>query len=101
MRTRNHALILRLNDAEWGCLKQLVKSTDYTTQTFLRKMILGEEVKPKRPEQFRDLLYELSAIGNNINQIARVANARQTVKQTDIDAIQEMQSKIWKKVKYM
>ena len=94
MRTRNHALILRLNDAEWGCLKQLVKSTDYTTQTFLRKMILGEEVKPKCPEQFRDLLYELSAIGNNINQIARVANARQTVKQTDIDAIQEMQSKI-------
>lgn len=56
MRTRNHALILRLNDAEWGCLKQLVKSTDYTTQTFLRKMILGEEVKPKRPEEFRDLL---------------------------------------------
>lgn len=98
---RNHALTLRLNDDEWEHLKNLVEATDYTTQTFLRKMILGEEVKPKRPEQFRDLLYELSAIGNNINQIARVANARQTVKQTDLDAIQEMQAKIWMKVKYM
>ena len=82
---RNHALTLRLNDDEWEHLKNLVEATDYTTQTFLRKMILGEEVKPKRPEQFRDLL----------------TNARQTVKQTDIDAIQEMQSKIWMKVKYM
>ena len=64
---RNHALTLRLNDDEWEHLKNLVEATDYTTQTFLRKMILGEEVKPKRPEQFRDLLYELSAITDATN----------------------------------
>ena len=87
---RNHALTLRLNDDEWEHLKNLVEATDYTTQTFLRKMILGEEVKPKRPEQFRDLLYELSAIGNNINQIAHLANSTGTISQNQIKIQKEI-----------
>lgn len=101
MRTRKHALTLRLNDSEWEHLKMLVGATNDNTQTFLRQMILGAEIKARRPEQYRDLLYELSAIGNNINQIARAANARQSVSQTNIIAIQEMLASIWMKVKNM
>ena len=54
-----------------------------------------------RPEVFIDLLHELSAIGNNINQIARVANTCGYVRQSDLDEIKEMQSRIWQKVKWI
>ena len=75
MRQRNHALILRLNDEELKHLKDQVVASGLTTQTFLRLLIAGQKIKPRRPEVFIDLLHELSAIGNNINQIARSVNA--------------------------
>jgi len=67
----------------------------------LRLLIAGQKIKPRRPEVFIDLLHELSAIGNNINQIARVANICGYVRQSDLDEIKEMQSRIWQKVKWM
>lgn len=74
MRQKNHALTLRLNDEELKQLKDQVVASGLTTQTFLRLLIAGQKIKPRRSEVFIDLLHELSAIGNNINQIARVAN---------------------------
>lgn len=104
MRQRNHALILRLNGEELKHLKDLkdqVVASGLTTQTFLRLLIAGQKIKPRRPEVFIDLLHELSAIGNNINQIARVANTCGYVRQSDLDEIKETQSRIWQKVKWM
>ena len=74
MRQRNHALTLRLNDEDLKHLKDQVVASGLTTQTFLRLLIAGQKIKPRRPEVFIDLLHELSAIGNNINQLAAKAN---------------------------
>ena len=63
MRQRNHALTLRLNDEELKHLKDQVVASGLTTQTFLRLLIAGQKIKPRRPEVFIDLLHELSAIG--------------------------------------
>ena len=101
MRQRNHALTLRLNDEELKHLKDQVVASGLTTQTFLRLLIVGQKIEPRRPEVFIDLLHELSAIGNNINQIARVANTCGYVRQSDLNEIKEMQSRIWQKVKWM
>lgn len=45
----------------------------------MRDLIMGYEVKPHPPEAYRGLLRELSAMGNNINQIAHIANAQQNI----------------------
>ena len=37
---------------------------------------------------------QLAAIGNNINQIAKIANTYDRVRQSDVDYIIEMQTKI-------
>ena len=95
MRQRNHALILRLNDEELKHLKDQVVASGLTTQTFLRLLIAGQKIKPRRPEVFIDLLHELSAIGNNINQIARVANTCGFATKEDIAAITTAQRVIW------
>ena len=101
MRQKNHALTLRLIDEELKQLKDQVVASGLTTQTFLRLLIAGQKIKPRRPEVFIDLLHELSAIGNNINQIARAANICGYVRQSDLDEIKETQSRIWQMVKWM
>ena len=95
MRQRNHALTLRLNDEELKHLKDQVVASGLTTQTFLRLLIAGQKIKPRRPEVFIDLLHELSAIGNNINQIARVVNTSGFATKEDIAAVTTAQRVIW------
>ena len=95
MRQRNHALTLRLNDEELKHLKDQVVASGLTTQTFLRLLIVGQKIKPRRPEVFIDLLHELSAIGNNINQIARVVNTSGFATKEDIAAVTTAQRVIW------
>ena len=48
MRQRNHALTLRLNDEELKHLKDQVVASGLTTQTFLRLLIAGQKIKPRR-----------------------------------------------------
>ena len=46
-----------------------------------------------------ELLRQLSGIGTNINQIAKVANASGYVRKEDIQSIMEMQAALWRAVK--
>lgn len=65
-------------------------------EPLVRQLILGRELKPRPPENLAALLRQMSAMGNNINQIAKVINSIHTVQKDDIEQIQEMQSDIQK-----
>lgn len=69
--------------------KQVVLS-GLKTEPFLRKLIMGAEIKPRPPEAYGKLLRELSAIGNNINQIAHIANMKKEVSMDEIMAAQRL-----------
>ncbi|CCY41744.1 putative uncharacterized protein [Firmicutes bacterium CAG:124] len=70
MRTRRNSVGLWLSDAELTHLRQQCQITGLNTNTYLRKLIMGEHLCPRPPDAYAALLRELSAIGNNINQIA-------------------------------
>ena len=53
----------------------------------------------KRPDNFSEMLDELSAINNNINQIIFIAKTQSWISQTDIATIENMKAKIWLKIK--
>ena len=99
MRNRPIAVYFRLNEEEHQHLQQQVELSGLSTAAFLRNMINHVEIQERPPEQISDLLHGLSAIGNNINQIARVANSCKMVRPADIDQIKQMQSELWDKVK--
>ena len=42
---------------------------------YLRRLILGREVKARPAQEIKELRTEIHHIGNNINQIARSVNA--------------------------
>lgn len=76
MRTRNHPVSLWLTDQEYQHLKQQVAITGLKVDPFIRQLIMGANLRPRPPDTYAALLRELSAIGNNINQLAHQANAR-------------------------
>ena len=46
--------------------------------------ILGAQLRPRPPDTYAALLRELSAIGNNVNQLAHQANARDEASKEEI-----------------
>ena len=47
----------------------------FPTEVYLRALIAGEKMRPRPPNEYAEIRRQLAAIGNNINQIARKANA--------------------------
>lgn len=101
IRKRSISILFRLNEAEHLHLKEQVALSGYTTEQFIRNLIAGVEMRPRPPDELADILRQLSAIGNNINQIARATNARGFVRQRELEQIAAMQSEIWHMVKQL
>ena len=76
MRTRAHPVSLWLTDQEHDHLKRQAEITGLKVDPFIRQLIMGVNLRPRPPDTYAALLRELSAIGNNINQLAHQANAR-------------------------
>ena len=90
---------MRLNEQEYAHLKQLSETTGLKMEPLVRQLILGRELKPRPPENLAALLRQMSAMGNNINQIAKVANSSKFIRSEDIEAIQKMQDELWQAIK--
>lgn len=101
MRKRMIKISVRLNEQEHTHLKRLSETTGLKMEPLVRQLILGRELKPRPPENLAALLRQMSAMGNNINQIAKVANSSKFIRSEDIEEIKKMQSELWKVVKNM
>ena len=84
MRSNVKSVLVRLDEKEYARLQELTESTGLKREPVIRRLILGAELRPRPPDAYGDLLRELSAIGNNINQIARKANETNSIYADDI-----------------
>jgi len=99
-RTRNEQLIVRVSPEE----KQLIqkKMEQYRTKNFsryARKMLIDGYVIHLDLSDFQKLSAEVNAVGNNINQIAKIANTTGTVFEKDIAEAKERVEEIWRLLK--
>ena len=73
--------------------------TGLSVSVLIRKLLDGVQLRSRPPGEYTKLLRELSAIGNNVNQIAYWANARKSIHEAEIvDAVQLVR-KAWELVK--
>lgn len=93
MRNRNIRIQVRLNDIEYSKLISDIEKEKTTLSKHIRKLIIGSKLKEKPDKEFYKVMNELSRIGNNLNQIARVANEENIVNSEEY----WKQSKIWNK----
>lgn len=99
MRKREHFIGLWLNDAEYKRLLKQCELSGLSTSALIRHAITGINIQPRPPDTYATLLRELSAIGNNVNQIAYWANARKGITESEIKDAAELVRKAWRLVK--
>ena len=75
MRKRNIQVIFRLKTKEQQFLDEQVKKSGLSQEGYLRTLIKGYIPRALPPIEYHDMMRELHAIGNNLNQIAFRANA--------------------------
>ena len=98
MRIRKKQILLRLSEKEYAHLKEQAGLVGLKIEPFLRNLISGVKMKPRPQKEWAELIRQVSAIGNNVNQIAHRANIHGlTDKQTLLNVQQEL-AKIWQKM---
>lgn len=75
MRTRNIKKQVWLNKEEATMLKKRAKKCGLKEEPLLRSLIMRFEPKEKPDDRFYEVMKDMRAIGNNLNQIAHKANA--------------------------
>jgi hypothetical protein len=99
-RTRNEQLIVRVSPEEKKLIQK--KMSQYHTNNFsryARKMLIDGYVIHLDLSEFQKLSSEVNAVGTNINQIAKVANATGRVYESDIAEAKERVDEIWRLLK--
>lgn len=99
MAKRNKAKVIRFADDEWEHLNNEAKKAGVSKEEFVRCAVAGVTLRPKPPNEIAALLRELQAIGNNINQMARLANSRKYIAAGELAQIEKLLDDMWIKVK--
>ena len=88
MRKRPRHVSVWMNETEYRHLKKQAEIAGMGLDPFIRSLIAGVQLRPRPPDEYTRLLRELTAIGNNINQIAYWANATRSIREPEIvDAV--------------
>ena len=99
MRTRSRHISVWMNDTEYRHLKRQAELAGMGIDPFIRSLVAGTQIRPRPPDQYAALLRELSAIGNNINQIAYWANAQKSIREAEIVDAAVLARRAWELVK--
>ena len=99
MRKREHFIGLWLDDREYRHLLKQCSVSGLSTSALIRHSVMGVEILPRPPDTYAALLRELSAIGNNANQIAYWANAQRRISEKDIREAAALVREAWRLVK--
>lgn len=96
---RNTAVLVRLSPKEKEHLKAQAEACALKMEPYIRKLIMGNIIRPRPPDEYVKLLREINAIGNNINQIAHIANAEQHISESKINEVLHLQNEIMRMVR--
>ena len=88
-----------LTDAELAHLRKQAAAAGLGIDPFLRSLMLGVQLRPRPPDTYAALLRELSAIGNNINQIAHTVNGQKYAADSQVDQAVALVYRAWRLVK--
>lgn len=73
MSERKHEFHIYLNEEEKDALWKLSDITKLSKSQLIREIILGYSPPEGPPANYGELIYQLRCLGNNINQILRIA----------------------------
>lgn len=99
MRTRPYHVSIWMSEKELKHLKDQAQIAGMAVDPFIRNLVSGVQLRPRPPDTYAKLLRELSAIGNNLNQIAYWANARRGIYTDEVNQAIQLVQEAWQLVK--
>ena len=96
MQPRDKRLSLRLNAEEYSHLKRLAQTSGMKLEPTIRTLIMGENLRPRPPDEMADINRQMSGIG--INQIARKVNSSNSVSVSELQEIRTLLAAMWDKL---
>lgn len=98
-RKKTERIHLRVSELEKSQLNTLAESANLSLSDFVVKVGLGIAISAPRPTIEKEAVQELARIGNNLNQIVRVANSGGDVNSDAMLAIAEQLKELRRVVK--
>lgn len=99
MRERSKGVLIYLSDRERNQLEKQAGNAGLSMSQFVRKLIMGKDIQPRPPDNIVQLIREINAVGNNINQIAKKVNIESRVSQAQLEEILHLLGEIYREVK--
>jgi len=99
MRKRTRHISVWMNEQEYRHLRKQAELAGLGIDPFIRTLVAGIQIRPRPPDTYAALLRGLSAIGNNVNQIAYWANARKDISTAEIAEAAVLVRQAWRMVK--
>lgn len=99
MRKRTESMLIRLTKEEREHLEKCACTAGLKKEPYVRKLIMGNEIRPRPPDELKDILRELSAIGNNVNQLAYKANGLGVIYINEVQSVREALTNLYREVK--
>ena len=76
---------IKYNAEEWEIISKKAAALNQRAGTFIREMSVQGVIKNYDMKQFNHLVMSFNRIGNELNQISKVANSTQSVYAKDIE----------------
>ena len=76
MKKRIYEIKIRFSPDELATLNEQVKKAGISREQFCRNAIQGVAIRENPPADIHKLIWEVRRVGNNIDQILTIANAR-------------------------
>ena len=99
MKIRNRKITVRLSEKERKFLGEQADAGGMKIEPYIRELIMGNEVKSRPKEEWAEVVRQVAAVGNNINQIAKNTNMDMEVTADILKEVLEMQKQIWERIK--
>lgn len=91
-------LTLRLSEEQYAHLMELTEAAGMKAEPMIRQLVMGTQLRPRPPNELAQLLREVSAIGNNLNQIAYWANAKKGISSNEIQNAVSLVQDAWERI---
>ena len=92
---RSYDKHIRLTKEERDDWQRKAAMTCLNESSLIRLLMKGYAPKEKPDERFFEAMRELSAIGNNLNQLTHIANATGRVSASQLDRAQSLLEDMW------
>lgn len=85
MRKRYIRVDVMLNEEENDKLKKDSDLAFISKSEYIRRLIMNKKIREKPDDRFYDVMFQMTKIGNNLNQIAHRANYEKAIDKNRYD----------------